>query len=273
MRLNFVCVVTTAVLLPVLGAAQPTNKPSNTASVKRTADGHADLSGVWAFGIDLPPGGLKSEVNGAVAIKTVDQSARRPAKTAVPGAMPFTATPSYKPEYLAKVKDLSDHESKTDEVFYCGKPGIPRIGSPRKIVQTPGEVIFFYEDISGDPYRIIPTDGRPHRANGNPSYYGDSVGHWEGDTLVVDVTNFVDSTWFGEDGYFHSDAMHVTERLWRNGENLAYQFTVDDPKVLTAAWTAPPRVIKPSNDPLEESPRCVETDGSRLTNNDHHGQR
>ena len=197
MRLNFVCVVTTAALLPVLGAAQPTNKPANAASVKRTADGHADLSGVWAFGIDLPPGGLKSEVNGAVAIKTVDQSARRPAKTAVPGAMPFTPTPSYKPEYLAKVKDLSDHESKTDEVFYCGKPGIPRIGSPRKIVQTPGEVIFFYEDISGDPYRIIPTDGRPHRANGNPSYYGDSVGHWEGDTLVVDVTNFVDSTWFG----------------------------------------------------------------------------
>jgi hypothetical protein len=85
------------------------------------------------------------------------------------------------------VKDLFDHESKTDQVFYCGKPGIPRIGPPRKIVQTPGEVILFYEDISGDPYRIIPTDGRPHRVDADPTYYGDSVARWDGETLVVDV--------------------------------------------------------------------------------------
>jgi hypothetical protein len=99
------------------------------------------------------------------------------------------------------------------------------------------------------------------------------VGHWEGDTLVVDVTNFVEDGWFGEDGYFHTDAMHVTERLWRDGENLVWQATVDDPKVLTAPWTMSPRVVKPSNDPLEESPRCVEDDGHRLLNSDHHQQR
>jgi hypothetical protein len=140
-------------------------------------------------------------------------------------------------------------------------------------VVLPDEIIFFYEDISGDPYRIIPTDGRPHRANGNPSAYGDSVAHWEGGTLVVDVTNFVDDTWFGEGGYFHTDAMHVTERLWRVGPNLAYQVTVADPKVLTAPWTMPARLVKPSTDPLEESPKCAEDDGHRLLNNDHHGQR
>ena len=91
--------------------------------------------------------------------------------------------------------------------------------------------------------------------------------------MIVEVSNFVDSTWFGEDGYFHSDAMHVIERLWRDGENLVYQATVEDPKVLTNPWTNYPRVVKSSTDPLEESPRCVEDDGNRLLNNDHHGQR
>ncbi|HLK46911.1 MAG TPA: hypothetical protein VKT49_02185 [Bryobacteraceae bacterium] len=271
MRLQLLCLLTAAALVPMIGSGAPAK--ASASGVKRTADGHPDLSGVWQFAIDLPPGALKRESNGSVSFKSFDPSARRPAPAPVPGALPFTAAPSYKPEFQAKVKELEAHENKTDEVFYCGKPGVPRIGSPRKIVQLPNEIIFFYEDISGDPYRIIPTDGRPHRAGANPTYYGDSVGHWEGDTLVVDVTNFVDSSWFGEDGYFHSDAMHVIERLWRNGENLAYQVTVEDPKVLTAPWTEAPRVIKPSNDPLEESPKCVETDGNKLTNNDHHVQR
>jgi len=233
---------------------------------------HPDLSGVWAYAIDLPPGAIKKQVNGSATIQKVNKGVAV-ARTAIKGALPSTPAPSYKPEFQAKVKDLFDHESKTDQVFYCGKPGIPRIGPPRKIVQTPSEVIFFYEDISGDPYRIIPTDGRPHRADADPTYYGDSVAHWEGDTLVVDATNFVEDTWFGEDGYFHSDAMHVTERLWKDGENLIYQVKVDDPKVLTAPWTMAPRVVKPSTEPLEESPRCVEADANRLVNNDHHGQR
>lgn len=236
------------------------------------ADAHPDLSGIWSYAIDLPPGAIRKEVKGSVSVQKVNRGATT-VSTQIRGALPFTPAPSYKPEPQAKVKNLSDNESRTDQVFYCGKPGIPRIGPPRKIVQLPREVIFFYEDISGDPYRIIPTDGRAHRADANPSFYGDSVAHWEKDTLVVDVNNFVDETWFGENGYFHSDAMHVTERLWRDGENLIYQAVVDDPKVLTAAWTMPPRVVKPSTEPLEESPKCVEDDGKRLLNNDHHGQR
>jgi hypothetical protein len=103
--------------------------------------------------------------------------------------------------------------------------------------------------------------------------YGDSVGRWEGGTLVVDVRNFVDDTWFGEDGYFHTDAMRVTERLWLAGGNLIYQATVEDPNVLTEPWTMQPRVVKPSTRPLEESAVCIETDGPLLLNNDHHGQR
>ena len=170
-----------------------------------------------------------------------------------------------KPQYLAKVKDLDDHQSKVDAVFYCGKPGVPRIGPPRKIVQLPAEVIFFYEDISGDPYRIIPIDGRPHRANANPSHYGDSVARWEGAVLVVDARNFVEETWFGEYGYFHSSEMRVVERLWKDGDNLVWQATVEDPVVLMTPWVAPPRVVTPSTEPLEESPKCVETDGAKLS--------
>ena len=262
MKQGLLCVFAAAILAVAASAAED----NSTAH-------HPDLSGVWSYGIDLPPLALKETANGKTVIKSVDQSARHGEYASVPGALASTPAPSYKPELQAKVKYLAENESKVDTVFYCGKPGVPRIGSPRKIVQLPNEVIFFYEDISGDPYRIIPTDGRPHRKDGNPSAYGDSVAHWEGDTLVVDVTNFVDYTWFGEEGYFHSTAMHVTERLWRNGDNLVWQATVDDPAVLTAPWTMAPRVIRPSNDPLEESPRCVEDDGKRLLNLDHHLQR
>jgi hypothetical protein len=216
---------------------------------------------------------LKRQQGGALTVKTVDSSGRRPPKSVPAGALPSTPEPSYKPEHLARVKDLFEHESKTDPVFYCGKPGVPRIGSPRRIVQLPKEMIFLYEDISGDPYRIIPTDGRPHLADANPSPYGDSVGHWDGDTLVVDVTNLSDDTWFGENGYLHTDATRVTERLWRDGENLVWQATVSDPNVLTRPWTMPARVVKPSTEPLEGSPTCTESDGRLLQNNDHHVQR
>ena len=258
---RFFYLVVAALLIPSLAGAQ---KPAPT---------HPDLSGIWLFSIGLPPTALKKEVNGKVEINRIDASGSRPAKSDVPGALPSTAAPSYKAEFQSKVKHLSDNESKLDPVFYCDRPGIPRIGPPRRIIQLSNELVFLYEDISGDPYRVIPTDGRPHRKDGNPSYYGDSVGHWDGNTLVVEATNFVEETWFGEEGYFHSDAMNVTERFWRVGDNLAYQATVVDPKVLNAPWTMPVRVVKPSNEPLEESPRCVETDGPKLLNNDHHGQR
>jgi hypothetical protein len=257
MKFGFLVVVLIAATLPVLAA-----------------DHHPDLSGIWTFSTDLAPVALKTQqADGKVIVRQIDPNNSRPARVPIPGALPFTPAPSYKPEFHAKVKNLSDNESKTDQVFYCGRPGVPRIGPPRKIVQVPNEMIFLYEDASGDPYRIVPTDGRAHRSDANPSYYGDSVAHWDGDTLVVDVTNFVDDTWFGEEGFFHTTAMHVTERLWRQGDNLAYQATVEDSNVLTAAWTMPPRLVKPSTEPLDESPRCVETDGKLLLNSDHHVQR
>ena len=272
MRHGLICVFAATIALAASAAAQQSHV-APAANPAHMIDGHPDLSGIWAYSIDLPGLALKEQVNGSTAIKKIDLSGRRPAKTPVAGALPFTPGPSYKPEFQAKVKYLFDNEAKLDKVFFCGKPGVPRIGSPRKIVQLPGEMIFFYEDISGDPYRIIPTDGRPHRADADPSYYGDSIGRWEGDTLVVDSTNFVEDTWFGEGGYFHSANMHVIERFWKDGDNLAYQVTVDDPAVLTEPWTEAPRIVKPSEDRLEESPVCVEDDARRMDNLDHHGQR
>ena len=262
-------VLACALLVPGMVLAQQPSGATGTGA----AAAHPDLSGIWSYAIDRAPAALKKDVNGTVTVLKIDQSARYGNTASIRGVLASTAKPSYKPELQSKLKDLFDHESKTDPVFYCGKPGVPRIGPPRKIVQLPNETIFFYEDISSDPYRIIPTDGRPHRPNANPSHYGDSVGRWERDVFVVDARNFVEDTWFGEDGYFHTDALRVTERIWKDGDNLVWQAIVDDPNVLTTPWIMPARLTRPSTEPLEESPKCVETDGNKLLNNDHHLQR
>jgi hypothetical protein len=281
MKSRFLFAIAVGSMIAGLAAAQTSaaQKPAPGAAnaapnkIRRTADGHPDFSGIWTFAISIPPGGLTRVTDGKAQTTRFDQSARHKAFE-VKGALPWTPAPSYKPEFQEKVKNLEANESKLDPVFYCGRPGVPRIGSPRRIIQLPNEMVFLYEDISGDPYRVIPTDGRKHRADANPSYYGDSVGHWEGDTLVVEATNFVEDGWFGENGYMHSDAMRVTERFWLDADNnLAYQATVDDPKVLAQPWTNFPHVIKPSDEPLQESPFCKEDDGARLLNLDHHQQR
>jgi hypothetical protein len=272
MRHQIICAIAAALTLAAAAPAQQ-NSTAATSKAANAVAAHPDLSGNWAYSIALPGGALKKVENGSVTYATLDLSGRMPAKTAVDGALPYTPAPSYKPEFQDKVKYLLDHEAKLDKVFFCGKPGVPRISSPRQIIQLPTETVFLYEDASGDPYRIIPTDGRPHRADADPSFYGDSIGHWEGATFVVDSTNFVEDTWFGEGGYFHTAAMHVTERFWKVGNDLAYQITVDDPNVLTAPWTEAPRLIKPSSVPLEESPVCIEDDAHRMDNLDHHLQR
>jgi hypothetical protein len=247
-------------LASVVASAQPTAR-------------RPDLSGTWLPGQFVASYGLKRQENGTVKTAVVDRSARAAPAGVVAGALPFTMAPSYKPEFQARVKELIDHQAKTDPVFYCARPGVPRIGPPRRIVQLPDEVIFFYEDMSGDTYRVVPTDGRPHDPDADPAVNGHSVAHWEGNQLVVDVRGFTDDTWFGEQGYFHTSALHVIERLWLDGNDLAYQVTIEDPNVLTAPWTNAPRIVKRSALPLEESPPCRDHDGPLLLNDDHHDQR
>jgi hypothetical protein len=141
--------------------------------------------------------------------------------------------PQYKPELLAKVKELSDLQAKLDPAFFCKPPGVPRMGPPSQIVQTPGLVVFLYGEPSA--FRAIPTDGRPHRTDVDPSYVGDSVGRWEGDTR--------------------------------------YTATVEDPEVLAQPWIMNPRTLRLSTDPadaLVESPPCFERDSQHMTTNEHH---
>jgi hypothetical protein len=178
---------------------------------------------------------------------------------------------------LAKVKYLDENTNEFDGVLHCQPAGVPRIGPPQQIVQTPGQVVFLYDLArevsvqSGNYYRVIPTDGRQHRTDLEPSYLGDSVGRWEGETLVVDVVGFNDLTWFASDGRFHSEAMHVIERFARDGDLLKYEVTVEDPNVLTKPWTMNPRLLK--LDPtalLTEDPPCVERDGPHMVSKEHH---
>ena len=145
------------------------------------------------------------------------------------------------------------------------------MGPPNQIVQTPGQLAFLYE--ARNAFRVIPTDGRPHRDDVDSSYMGDSIGRWDGDTLVVDVTNFTDESWLGTDGWFHSDRMHVVERLRREGDTLVYTATVEDAQVFSRPWELTPRTLKLLTNPgdaLMESPPCVEKDGPHLITNEHH---
>ena len=108
--------------------------------------------------------------------------------------------PLYKPEFWEKVQFLDENGNKEDSNFHCMPAGVPRMGPPNKIVQTPTEVILMYN--AKNAYRIIPTDGRPHdKINSeDQTFMGDSIGAWEGDTLVVDVVGFNDTSWLGWPG-------------------------------------------------------------------------
>jgi hypothetical protein len=104
----------------------------------------------------------------------------------------------YKPELVAMVKTLAEHQNKMDPAFYWAPKGFPRVGPPTEIVQVPKTLVFLYDAVNSseqNAFRVVSTDGRGHDPTLNPSYYGDSIGHWKGNTMVVDVTNLVDDTW------------------------------------------------------------------------------
>jgi hypothetical protein len=240
-------------------------------SVPRLADGHPDLNGTWdnGSGIDfLHPEKL---AGGSVCVAGCDAPpAPAPATRRTAASRPAPNFPHYRPEFLAKVKDLSDHQLQTDGVLHCRSPGVPRIGPPDKIVQQPGQVVFLYDDVSGSFWRIIPTDGRPHRQDVEDSSLGDAVGHWEGDTLVVDGTNFTDDTWLTDNGAFHTSDMHVVERLHRDGDTLEWQATVYDPKVLAEPWKTRVRLAKLTREELVEPTPCIDRDISHEVDGTHH---
>jgi len=129
-----------------------------------------------------------------------------------------------------------------DPQLQCFPPGLPRIysmrvGAPFEIMQIPGRVIMFFE--YDHIVRQIFVDGRPHSQDLTPSWMGDSIGKWEGDTLVADTVGFNDKTWLDGAGHPHSEDLHIVERIRRVSHNaMNIDMTFDDPKAYTKPWVA-----------------------------------
>ena len=133
-----------------------------------------------------------------------------------------------------------DFESNTDPfIKACDPLGVPRVllaNHPFKVVQTPSEVILLYE--RSHDFREVYMDGREHPKDMDPSWWGHSIGKWDGDTLAIDSVGFNDRTWLDYQGLPHSDALHVVERYRRvDHDNLRLDLTVDDPKAYTMPWS------------------------------------
>jgi hypothetical protein len=142
----------------------------------------------------------------------------------------------YKPEALAQKKDNEKNWLTRDPEIKCYLPGVPRatyMPYPFRIFENASQIFFAYE-YAGAVRNIYLKD--PGAAPVD-SWMGQSVGHWEGETLVVDVTGQNDSTWFDRAGNFHSDALHVVERYTRTSPDvIKYEATIDDPKTFTRPW-------------------------------------
>jgi len=202
----------------------------NPGPVPRMADGNPDLTGVWWTGGDLGSSGYGS---------TTDRSA---------GLQYNLYTDLYTDAAKARAATMSD---KDDPTLLCKPTAFGTlsvrlfdVGALGQIISTPDMMVFLQETFHG--YQLIPTDGRPHRDYLPPSYRGDAVGHWEGDTFVVETRNFTDDTWiFAEGGVsFHSDQMRVLERYTRtDAETMVIEATIFDEEVLTEPFVVPTKTL------------------------------
>ena len=236
----------------------------------RTADGRPDLSGYW-----MPRGSAVRifDEAGSVSLDLLarDGDIGNFEKDSAVLQRAHSNKPLYKPEYWDTVQDLDWNGLTVDPVFTCRPAGVPRMGPPGKIVQTPTEIIFMYEGSTNTgpaAYRIIPTDGRKHHALqvSDTSWLGYPVGHWEGDTLVIESVGFNDESWLGWTGYIHSWDMTVPERVRREGATLHWEATVDD-TMLLEPWTRNPvvRIVNPDPEAFFFSPTpCEERDAEHI---------
>jgi hypothetical protein len=234
-----------------------------------------DFNGVWAndgMSFINPQRGPDGSVLCIVGCRSVAaaNAATPTAAPAPPRERPKPPRPKYKPEFQAKVADLDKRQVETDPALRCRNPGLPRIGPPSAIVQQENQVVFLYEDLNGSFFRVIPTDGRAHRRDAEETFLGDSVGRWDGDTLVIEAVNFVEDTWLIDDGSFHTKGLKVTERLRLVDDKIEYQAIADDPAVLAEPWHMPVRKLKRSDQPLSEPLPCVEQDLDHIVDGTHH---
>jgi hypothetical protein len=255
----------------IKAAIKPTNQPPNwtlnanapapptqTAAVvtPRLADGHPDMTGSWggpALAItgsgtrrcgptQVPGGGINVDVGCTTAQDNfwVDYEWISPSRFG-------PSRPIYKPEFWDKTQELDQWTNKYDPVMTCQPLGLPREGTPSRIIQTATDILFLYttSDYGGGnrEFRDIPI-GRPRPDTVEAYYFGLSTGKWEGDTLVIDSTNFVDTTWFGRGGLLHSADMHIIEKLTRKGDEILFQMTIEDPDDLIEPWVMPDKILR-----------------------------
>ncbi|MEO8097160.1 MAG: hypothetical protein ABI811_05620 [Acidobacteriota bacterium] len=214
----------TALLLSALAPAQWLNyatpgiprtkdgKPDLAAPAPKTADGKPDLSGLWQ-----PPAAYIGNI----------------AKDLKPDEVTF------QPWAAELYQHRRDTLSKEDPTGWCVPGGVPRanvVPYPFKILTLRGMTVILYEAVQS--FRQIFTDGRPLPKDPNPAWMGYSIGHWEGDTLVVETSGFNDQVWLDNNGHPGTEALRVTERIRRKDfGNMQMDVTIDDPKAYTKPWT------------------------------------
>ena len=190
------------------GASKP---PATSAQ-----DPEHDLSGVW---------NMHDILDSTFAVNRPDMTewAKEKYEAAKPSNGPRTHP----------LKEIDDPVLKS-----CLPPGVPRIylhPFPMEIVQTPKETLLLYE--YDHIVRRVFTDGRRHTDDITPTYMGESIGNWEGDSFVVDTIGFNDKTWLDRDGHVHSDQLHVIERFHRTDRNnMQIDITMEDAKALVKPW-------------------------------------
>lgn len=212
------------VMISSLATSAQSKKPDRPAKAASSSE-PPDLSGVWMR--DAPPAT-------AMQYWIYELNEEEPPMTEW-GEAQFKAAKSSFGAHSYPLEETNDPVLRG-----CFPPGVPRVYMhpfPFQFIQTSGEIVMLFEVDS--LRREIYTDGRAHDAELVPLWMGDSVGRWEGDTLVVDTVNFNDRTWIDRVGHPHSDQLHVIERFRRTDhEHLVDDITIEDPKAYTKPWTA-----------------------------------
>jgi len=248
------------VSMPVAQNVNPNVARAQAKPTPRLPDGHPDMTGFYGVGVagvnnygkaatgSDEAGGLVRAKDGSLFFDYAGAEGGGGHPDDGENVRQAPNQPPYKPEYMAKAQKIADTVYGTithlDPWLECKPAGVPRasIGGMIHIVQNPKSVAILYENNPGPQFRLIYTDGRQHPKDLDTSFMGHSIGHWEGDTLVVDTVGLNDETWYTQTGgankltSIHSDKEHVIERFTRKGDDLEYQSTVEDPVMLSKPW-------------------------------------
>ena len=209
-------------------AAQVPAKAAPSSAIPRLSNGKPDFNGVWQRPYVPDMTRTAGAGRGGAARSGAAQG---PPDQRGPGQIPYT------PEYAQIFKSYDP--AKFDYTGRCLPQGLTRSMNspfPIRIVQTPSIFTILYE--AWNVFEIVHTDGRQHPKDPDPTWFGDHVGSWDGDTLVIDTIGFNDKTNLDTLGHPHSDALHTIERFTRTDDkHIAYQITLEDSKAFTQPWT------------------------------------